>query len=229
MADPSHSSAREEILARVRQKLGVRGDEPGRRGKVRSNLVNPRANIIPERAQKPRAEAIKLFQTMLQKSGAKVSRVRAMRALPEAIAAALKEQNLPLRLRAGNDPVFSSLRASAGLFELLAGPASPDDTVALSRAFGAAAETGTMFFTSGADNPSTLNFLTENHFAIILAEDISGSYEEVWAKIRVQYGPGEMPRTVSLISGPSRTTSIEQTIILGAHGPKNLVVFIVGS
>ncbi len=229
MADASQSSAREEILARVRQKLGVRGDEPGRRGKVRSSLLSPRVNLIPERAQKPRAEAIKLFQANLQKSGAKVTRVRSMRALPEAIATALKEQDLPLRLRAGNDAAFSALRASPGPLEILSGPALPDDAVALSRAVGAAAETGTLFFTSGADNPSTLNFLCETHLAIILAEDISGSYEEVWAKIRAQYGAGEMPRTVNLISGPSRTADIEQTIVLGAHGPKNLVVFIIGS
>ena len=43
------------------------------------------------------------------------------------------------------------------------------------------------------------------------------------------YGDGRMPRTVNLISGPSRTADIEQTIVMGAHGPKNLVVIIAGS
>ncbi len=88
-------SARAEVLAKVRARLGVRGDEPGRRGLAQERLRNPKANLIPERAQKPRAELIKLFQAMLEKSGAKVTRVRALKALPEAIAAQLRENNLP--------------------------------------------------------------------------------------------------------------------------------------
>jgi L-lactate dehydrogenase complex protein LldG len=222
-------SGREDVLGQVRAHLGVRGDEPGRRGLVQSRLRNPKANLIPERAQKPKAELIKLFQTMLEKSGAKVSRVRALKGLPEAIAAALRENNLPSRLRLGEDPVFDGLRAEPGLLELLPGPAGANDTVGLSHAIAGAAETGTLFLVSGPDNPSTLNFLPETHAVVILASDIAGSYEEGWAKLRSIYGGGNMPRTVNLISGPSRTADIEQTIVMGAHGPKNLLVLIAGS
>jgi L-lactate dehydrogenase complex protein LldG len=227
MAGTSQDSARDEILARVRRKLGVRGDEPGRRGKVRFRLTSPRANLIPERAQKARTEAVKQFQAMLQKSGAKVSRVRSLKALPGAIAAALQELNLPLQPRAGDDPVLAALRGD-GPLEHLPGPAAPNDAVSLSRAFGAAAETGTLFFLSGAENPSALNFLPETHCAVILAEDILGSYEDVWAKIRARFGAGAMPRMVNLIGGPSCTSGIGQTIAPGGQGPKNLVIFIIG-
>lgn len=229
MADNTSKTARSEMLSRVRDRLGVRGDEPGRRGLVQSRLRNPHANLIPERAQKPKPELIKLFQTMLEKSGAKVNRVRSRKALPEAISAALRDANLPSRLRAGDDKLFEGLRAEPGLLELLSGPAEANDAVGLSRAFAGAAETGTLFLASGPDNPSTLNFLPETHFVVILADDIAGSYEESWAQLRAHYGPGQMPRTVNLISGPSRTADIEQTIVLGAHGPKNLTVFIVSS
>jgi L-lactate dehydrogenase complex protein LldG len=37
-----------------------------------------------------------------------------------------------------------------------------------------------------------------------------------------------MPRTVNLITGPSRSADIEQTLILGAHGPRRLHVIVVG-
>jgi L-lactate dehydrogenase complex protein LldG len=40
-------------------------------------------------------------------------------------------------------------------------------------------------------------------------------------------GEGNMPRTVNMISGPSRTADIEQTIVRPAHGPKNMHVIIV--
>ena len=41
-------------------------------------------------------------------------------------------------------------------------------------------------------------------------------------------GSYDWPRTVNLISGPSRTADIEQTIVRGAHGPKRLHVVILG-
>ena len=42
------------------------------------------------------------------------------------------------------------------------------------------------------------------------------------------FGEGRLPRSVNLISGPSRTAEIEQTIVRGAHGPKRLQVLILG-
>ena len=220
---------RETVLARVRAKIGVRGDEPGRRGLVHSRLRAHAANLIPERAQRPKAELARLFQTMLEKSGAKTIRVRTLKGIPEAVASALRDENLPSRVRVGKDAIFDGLRAEPGVIKVMSGPAEASDSVALSHAFAGAAETGTLFLMSGPDNPSTLNFMPENHFVVVLAADIAGSYEECWARLRSACGEGRMPRTVNLISGPSRTADIEQTIVMGAHGPKNLVVFIAGS
>jgi L-lactate dehydrogenase complex protein LldG len=229
MAEISRTDARLAIFRQVRAALQVRGDEPGRRGLVQSRLRSPQPNLIPERALRPRGELIKLFQTMLEKAGAKVSRVRAHKGLPEAIAIQLRENGLPPRVRIGTDPMFGALMADPNGLEILQGPAQADDPVGLSHAAAGAAETGTLFLASGPENPSTLNFLPETHQIVILANDIAGSYEEGWAKLRSIYGAGNMPRTVNLISGPSRTADIEQTIIMGAHGPRNLLVLIAGS
>lgn len=38
-----------------------------------------------------------------------------------------------------------------------------------------------------------------------------------------------MPRTVNFITGPSRSADIEQTLLLGAHGPRALHILIVGT
>ena len=62
---------------------------------------------------------------------------------------------------------------------------------------------------------------------LLEAKDLHASYEEAWARLREIYGPGEMPRTVNMISGPSRTADIEQTIVRPAHGPKDMHVIIV--
>ena len=45
--------------------------------------------------------------------------------------------------------------------------------------------------------------------------------------IRSTYGKGVMPRTVNFITGPSRSGDIEQTILLGAHGPRALHIVLV--
>ena len=37
-----------------------------------------------------------------------------------------------------------------------------------------------------------------------------------------------MPRTVNMVTGPSRSADIEQTILLGAHGPRRLHILVVG-
>jgi L-lactate dehydrogenase complex protein LldG len=226
LSDDPKMSSRNEMLRRIRNRLGVRGDEPGRRGLVQSRLRNPKANIVPERAQRPKAELIKMFQTMLENCGTKVVRLRSMKALPEALAAALRESNLPSRLRAGADHIFDDLRAEPGLLEILPGAAAAEDTASLSRAFAGAAESGTLFLLSGPDNPSTLNFLPATHIAVIHTSDICGSYEEAWTRVRSAYA-GTLPRTINLIGGPSRTGDIEQTLVMGAHGPKNLIVLIV--
>jgi L-lactate dehydrogenase complex protein LldG len=129
----------------------------------------------------------------------------------------------------GIDPVLAALPwREAWDIECSFGRAEPDDRAALSRAAVAAAETGTLFLVSGTDNPTTLNFLPEAHTILLAASDIVGSYEEAWDLLRAIYGEGSLPRTVNLISGPSRTADIEQTIVRGAHGPSRLHVLVFG-
>lgn len=225
----SGRSRREQVLGSVRRALGVSGDEAGRRGKVRARLEHPQAGPIPARAAGDRAALVTLFVQMLEREGAVVRRIEDRAQLPTAIAQTLQAENLPLIIRSGNDPLLADLPwAQAAPLKRLIGPAEPDDIVSLSRAKAGAAETGTLFLVSGAENPSTLNFLPEVHFVVIRREDIYGSYEEAWNSIRAAHGRGRMPRTVNLISAPSRTADIEQTLIKGAHGPRRLMVFIVG-
>jgi L-lactate dehydrogenase complex protein LldG len=91
------------------------------------------------------------------------------------------------------------------------------------------AETGTLVLTSGRDNPTTLNFLPDVHIVVVDAADVAADFETVLARLRERFGTGIMPRTVNMITGPSRSADIEQTLLLGAHGPRKLHVVVVGS
>jgi L-lactate dehydrogenase complex protein LldG len=110
----------------------------------------------------------------------------------------------------------------------LNGRAHPDDEVSLSYAVAGAAETGTLVLASGPDNPVTLNYLPETHMVVLDAATLVGPYEDAIDIVRSRFGIGVMPRTLNLISGPSRTSDIGGKTVMGAHGPRHLAIFIVG-
>jgi L-lactate dehydrogenase complex protein LldG len=95
--------------------------------------------------------------------------------------------------------------------EVLHGPSDGHDLAAVSHAFTAVAETGTLVLTSGPDNPTTLNFLPDVHIVVVDAGDVAADFETVVERLRARYGTGIMPRTVNMITGPSRSADIEQT------------------
>lgn len=225
----SNNGKRDVVLGAVRRALDVNGEEDSRRKVVRERLRLHRANLIPARGKIDRAARIKLFIDTLEGQSAHVSRAGSVKEIPKIVADYLRDNNLPAEFRSGEDALLAAIPwGKAPALTRHQGKAKGSDAVTISRARSAAAETGTMFFTSGAENPTTLNFLPDTHIAVIRADDILGSYEDAWNALREVYGAGEMPRTVNLISGPSRTADIEQIIVMGAHGPRRLHVIVIG-
>ena len=220
---------RKAVIDRIRTALGAASLDRTRRAAVTRRLeLHPRGTI-PARAAASREACVALLSEMLAAQGADVRLVTTGREAVAAIASYLGTCNLPPRLRMGRDLILAALPwREAWDIERAIGPAEAGDRAALSRAAVAAAETGTLFLASGTDNPTTLNFLPEAHTILLAAADIVGSYEEAWDRLRSVYGEGRLPRAVNLISGPSRTADIEQTIVRGAHGPRHLLVLIFG-
>jgi L-lactate dehydrogenase complex protein LldG len=93
--------------------------------------------------------------------------------------------------------------------------------------FAAIAETGTLMMASGPQSPATTSLLPETHVAIVPASRIVAHMEDGFALARAELG--ELPRAINFISGPSRTGDIEQTIVLGAHGPYRVHVIVLES
>jgi L-lactate dehydrogenase complex protein LldG len=217
------------LLDHVRKALAARSDDGVRGAAVAERLRQHPRGTIPARAHGDRDTLLQVFTDMLKGQGAELVRATTLDQAVTAIAADLREHNLPAILRLGADPVLASLPWSAApSLELRFGKAEPEDQAGLSRAVVAAAETGTLFLTSGSDNPTTLAFLPEHHTILIRVEDIVGAYEDAFDVLRHGFGEGALPRTLNLVSGPSRTADIEQTIVRGAHGPKRLLVVVLG-
>jgi L-lactate dehydrogenase complex protein LldG len=223
------SSGRDIVLGKIRRALAATGDEAARRSAVAERLADPRPHTIPARGQRDREGRVVLFKEMAEKVSTTVERVGSNDEVPAALARYLRNLNLPLRVRTGADPMIATLPwEREPHLERSVGASDGDDPVSFSHAFAGVAESGTLVLLSGPDNPTTLNFLPDTHVVMLSADDVAGDYESVWRRIREIYGAGAMPRTVNLVTGPSRSADIEQTLILGAHGPRILHIIIVG-
>jgi len=225
------TTPKDEFIASLRRSLAVSGDDQTRKQAVAARLAGHAANLVPGRATGDVAHRTKLFIEQATAVQTTIDKVKTAAAIPAAVADYLRQHNLPQTLRHGADPLLKSLpwKKGAPSLAISQGRADPADEVSIAHAFAGVAETGTLILCSGPDNPTTLNFLPETHIVVLEAGDLVGTYEEAWTRLRVRYGEGIMPRTVNMISGPSRTADIEQTIELGAHGPRRLHVIILGT
>ncbi len=222
-------SARDEILSAVRRSLHVTGEEAPRRAAVEARLHEAPAGIIPKRGQGDAGERAATFKAEATRAQASLAEVAESADVPAEVARFLRENNLPATLRMGEDARLSAMPWGATALELSRGASDGHDHNAVSAAFAAVAETGTLALVSGPANPTTLNILPDNHVVIVFADDLVGDYESVFAKLRAAYGAGAAPRTRNFITGPSRSADIEQTLLLGAHGPRRLHVVVVGA
>ena len=217
-------SARENILGRIRAAQGgQRGSSAPERAAVAAHLAahapgpRPRSDWHPLERLRERAQS--LSTTLDEISGPAD--------LPFAVARYLKSGNLPFNAVCW--PELAGLPWQAAGVTVEARPAHGDDLVGITGAFCAIAETGTLMMLSGEHTPGATSLLPETHIAVLPASRIVRGMEDAWALLREERGAGFMPRAVNFISGPSRTADIEQTLVLGAHGPYRVHIVLVNA
>jgi L-lactate dehydrogenase complex protein LldG len=221
------SKAREQILSAVRSSLGRRRLDPNgelraRLAAHRRNLVSARATVLDERGR------VELFIEMAEEVQSTVAMVGSLAAVPEAVARYLAAENLPAELVMAPDPNLDKIPWSNWpLLQIRRGRAEAEDRVSLTSCHAAIAETGTLMLISGAQTPTTLNFLPETHIVVVRRDQVVPTYEESWDRLRAGETAEGLPRAVNFITGPSRTADIEQHIELGAHGPRRLHIVLV--
>jgi len=218
------TDAREQILGTIRRARGG-GTDAETRADLEQRLTAHKHGTIPARVTLGHAALVDLFVENVKALSGSVDRVASAEDVPGAVADYLARENLPATLRAAPSPVIESLPwDTRPALTVSYGRSFGKDEVGITPAFAAVAETGTLMLRSGPDHPTTLNFLPDTHIVVLRASQMVGPYEDAWAKLRAA---GPMPRTVNFVSGPSRTADIEQTIQLGAHGPRRLHIVLI--
>ncbi|HJV47906.1 MAG TPA: lactate utilization protein C [Geothrix sp.] len=89
---------------------------------------------------------------------------------------------------------------------------------------GGVAETGGLLLMPGPAEPRLLSLVPPLHIALLRASTIQDTF---WSAVKALGWGRRLPPNALMISGPSKTADIEQTLAYGVHGPKRLVVVLV--
>ena len=217
-------STRDSVLSRIRAQQGRAGaPTDAERAAVDQHIaaraIGPRPAVTGDLIARFRAKAEALAST--------VEEVSQSTDAPAAAAAYLRAHRLPMSGVAWGellDPARGMDWTSAGL-QLESRRARDHDLVGITGAFCAIAETGTLMLVSGAQSQASISLVPETHIAIVPVSRMVAYMEQAFALARAEFA--EMPRAINFISGPSRTGDIEQTIVLGAHGPYRVHIILL--
>jgi L-lactate dehydrogenase complex protein LldG len=221
----ANGAAKERILSRIREAMGRQGPaSDDQRQAAQAYLDRHPSGPLP--AVDP-AERLSRFEQQSAKLSATTERLAHRKELPQAVRQYLDFNGLERRAIAW--PAFSDLDwAAAGLQVEHRAPVRDEpqpDLVGITGCFAAIAETGTLAMTSGPETPAAMTLLPETHIAVVPASRLVSHMEEVFALLRAERG--QPPRALNFISGPSRTADIEQTLVLGAHGPYRVHIILL--
>lgn len=87
------------------------------------------------------------------------------------------------------------------------------------------ARTGSVLVSSQGDSGRQMNVFPPVHIILASASQLVNFPEDALKALQMKY-KNKLPSAITTITGPSRTADIEKTLVLGAHGPKELIVFL---
>jgi L-lactate dehydrogenase complex protein LldG len=217
----SVTEAREEILARVR-------------GALRDVAPEERPDDVPVARDYRRAgersvdHLVELLEDRLRDYRATVRRTPAVAGVAGAVSEGCRElglrrlavpPGLPADWRPPGVEIVEDRALSARELDRIDG--------ALTGCAVAIAETGTLLLDGqGVSGRRLLTLVPDNHICVVGLEQVVESVPEAFARVAPAVRERGLP--ITLVSGPSASSDIELTRVEGVHGPRNLVVLIVG-
>jgi L-lactate dehydrogenase complex protein LldG len=215
--------ARENILARIRKAQGRGGSEPTEAEIAKVREANARHEVGPQPAFAHAPDRLAQFRKECDRLGTTHEAVASSSDIPAEVARYLAAKGLAPRIVGWRE--FAGLDWAGAGIAFDDRPAMGDDGTGLTGCFCAIAETGTVLLLSAPAMPKVTALLPETHICIVRKERMLDTMEESFALLRQEVG--EPPRSVFFVSGPSRTADIEQTIVIGAHGPYRVHIILV--
>ncbi len=197
---------------------------------LEARLRNHPRGPQPERARPDAPERLALrFSEEAEAAGAIVETVPSFNTLPDAVARALKRhgEEGPLHVLSSRLTELAWDEAGIDLEASLPPCAESAKGAGLILPEAAIAETGSLLTLSGKTAPPSLMLLPRVLLAAVPVSAILPGLDDSWDLLRPRLGMEDMPRSVHWITGPSRTADIEQTLVLGAHGPAILHIFLI--
>ncbi len=183
-----------------------------------------------------REQRIELFCKAMRSVRAEVHRVTAAD-WPEQLAQLVKEKKLKNLLYAPAGPLGKQIettwRIGEGLPELVAHEADVDGwkeemffdiDAAITSTRSGIAEVGALILWPTPEEPRTFSLVPPIHIALVEADKLHNTFADAIADENWQDG---MPTNALLISGPSKSADIEQTLAYGVHGPVELIVLLI--
>lgn len=213
------SEARQAILSAIsanKKKGSLTPDTAGDEGV---------SHVLPRRVRLPDRQLQELFEEMAVASAATVEHISGLNELPSAVRRYLSD-NQPAGIRRLhlNHPELVRLDWKPLIdmpeLDISADVAFFDADIGITRAHCGIAETGSIVLLSESGVSSAAYFLPGVLIVALPKDQIVPAQETAWAKLQTAYS--RLPRTVTLVTGPSRTGDIEQKLVLGAHGPKEV-------
>ncbi|WP_062222827.1 LutC/YkgG family protein [Aureimonas sp. D3] len=211
------SDARERIFAAIRHAIGPARAPDRIRAEADALLLEPE-RVRPRLAH---GDLTTLFEAAVTRlpPGASSERVANWAALPAAVAAHFATRGREPALKLQPTPALLALPfAEAGV----ALREEVDDQIALSLAECAVAETASLLIRSGPDMAILDAFLPLHHLVAVRTADIVPHLEEAVARFDLSRS-----RNLVVVTGPSGTTDIEGSLVIGVHGPATLHIFLI--
>lgn len=207
------TSARQNILARLQA--------------VKTGMLK---QLSPKPATKQIDSALEVFSRCLEQNHAEVLHVD-QRNLPATLEQLLQKKTIQSLITTEEFAYLTSVKQLEVVSATKAKVLNKDDLfyqvdAGLTLAKFGIAETGSLVLWLDQHQPRSISLVPPIHICVLYADNLYPTFAEFISSMNI-YCSGALPTNVVLVSGPSKTADIQQTLAYGAHGPKQLIVLIV--
>jgi len=207
------STSRQKILKRIRNALIEPNDQP-------FPLLDPDSEIYPEL----RDSLDIVFAENLLEAGGKFIYLETEDEFPGVLKSFILDKDWPVLFCM--DPVLQEMMKQAGIPYEQDPEKLLDAKIGITRCEKLIARFGSILVSSALNPGRKIVCYPEIHLVAGYTSQLVPELKDALRGLRKSYGD-RFPSLVSFITGPSRTADIEKTLVMGAHGPVELYVFLI--